>query len=297
MEIKEGYIPFLEYKTYYRIVNPKGKKTPLLMLHGGPGSTHNSFELFDSLANMDDRPIIMYDQLGCGKSKIEEGHKELWNSHTWILELENLRKYLKLDKIHLFGHSFGGMLEIIYLCDYKPKGIKTVTLSSTLSSVKLWEEETHRLIRHLDLNTQAIIQNMEKKKDYESKEALAAMEEYYHRFIFGPFVEGIDPECLTRVKPSAKESYIEAWGKSEFSPSGTLKNYEYTDRLKEIKCPVLIQSGQEDESTPFQNKVMYDSITSIKHWNLYKRSRHMTYYDEHDLYITDLMKFLNQFDD
>ena len=67
MEIKEGYIPFLDYKTYYRIVNPKGKKTPLLMLHGGPGSTHNAFELFDSLALEDDRPIIMYDQIGCGK--------------------------------------------------------------------------------------------------------------------------------------------------------------------------------------------------------------------------------------
>jgi proline iminopeptidase len=54
MEIKEGYIDYLNYKTFYRIVNPKGKKTPLLMLHGGPGSTHNSFELFDEMAILDD---------------------------------------------------------------------------------------------------------------------------------------------------------------------------------------------------------------------------------------------------
>ena len=72
-EVKEGYMPFLDYKVYYRIVGEsKGKKKPLLLLHGGPGSTHNYFEVLDKLSVLDDRMIISYDQLGCGNSFVED---------------------------------------------------------------------------------------------------------------------------------------------------------------------------------------------------------------------------------
>ena len=77
MTIKEGYISFRGYKTYYRIVNPEGKKVPLLLVHGGPGSTHNSFEVLDDLAYLDDRPVISYDQIGCGMSSLEEDRKSV----------------------------------------------------------------------------------------------------------------------------------------------------------------------------------------------------------------------------
>ena len=296
MEIKKGYIPFLDYKTYYRIVNPKGKKTPLLMLHGGPGSTHNAFELFDSLALEDDRPIIMYDQIGCGKSVIEKNHKELWNKETWVKELINLREKLNLNEIHLFGHSWGGMLAIIYLCDYEPKGVKSVTLSSTLSSAKLWHDETHRLIHLLGEDIKKDILDIEKNNDFASEKSKVAMDYYYHKFVFGPWIKGIDPECLTRVKPDSSESYNTAWGMSEFLPSGTLKDYEYTDKLSSISIPVLFQSGANDESTPYQNKVMFDEIKGDKYWHLYQHSRHMSYYEEHDLYISNLKKFLNMYE-
>ena len=82
-KIVEGTMPYLGYETYYRIVgeaNPK--KAPLLLLHGGPGSTHNYFEILDDLADRDDRQIIMYDQIGCGNSYVD-GHPELWTKETW----------------------------------------------------------------------------------------------------------------------------------------------------------------------------------------------------------------------
>ena len=93
MEIKEGYMPFKGYRTYYRITNPNGSKTPIIFCHGGPGSTHNFFEIFDEFAYDDDRPVVLYDQLGCGKSYVKEGlNDDLWNKETWVSELIALRK-------------------------------------------------------------------------------------------------------------------------------------------------------------------------------------------------------------
>lgn len=294
MEIKEGYVDYLEYKTYYRIVNPSGKNAPLVMLHGGPGSTHNSFELFDNLAYKTDRPIVMYDQLGCGKSIIEAGHTELWRKETWANELINLREKLGLKEVHLLGHSWGGMLLIIYMCDYKPEGVKSITLSSTLSSASLWEEECHRLIDLIDPKVRETLLKYEKLDDFTSPEAMDAINYYYDKFVFSK--SEFDPECLRRVKPDSKESYITAWGKSEFKPTGTLKNYEYTDKLKNINVPVLINSGVNDESTPYQNKVMYEALNTKKKWCLYKHSRHRTYFEDHDEYMSNLANFLKEND-
>lgn len=94
MEIIEGKMPFMGYETYYRIVGKRSEKPPLILLHGGPGSTHNYFEVLDKLAEIDDRRIIMYDQLGCGNSSIPDDHPELYNKETWVKELKALREHL-----------------------------------------------------------------------------------------------------------------------------------------------------------------------------------------------------------
>lgn len=295
LEIKEGYIDFKSYHTYYRIVNPNGKNTPLLFLHGGPGSTHNSFELLDKLAILSDRPLIMYDQLGCGLSSRPDDKKEIYNKDTWVEELINLRNKLHLDNVNILGHSWGGMLLIIYLCDYNPKGINSAILSSTLSSVSLWREETHKLLNNLSPEFKKVLLDDEAGLDVDKKLLSLAYKDYTNRFIFSE-PQSFDPECLSRVKPDSSVSYITAWGKSEFSPTGNLSNYEYTDKLKNIKCPVLILSGEQDESTPFQNKTMYDNLETTKSWVLFQYSRHRTYYDQNELYIKTLNDFLSKLD-
>ncbi len=153
MKITEGYMPFEGFKTYYRIVgeNTEGKK-PLVLLHGGPGSTHNYFEVLDKIAESG-RQVIMYDQIGCGNSFVE-GHPELFNADTWIKELIELRKHLGLDEIHLLGQSWGGMQAIWYAIEYKPKGIKSYILSSTLSSARLWEKEQKERISYMSESDQ-----------------------------------------------------------------------------------------------------------------------------------------------
>ena len=295
-KIRQLYIPFMGYKTYVRIVGYNYKKTPLILLHGGPGSTHNSQELLDELSDADERPIIMYDQLGCGKSYIGEGHTELWNSDTWVKELENLISYLKLKEYHLLGHSWGGMLEIIYTCSGKERvGLKSLTLSSTLASASLWESEAKRLITYLPLKDQKIINEAIRTNDFSSKEFNKSMMVYYHKYVWPKFTKK-DPLCLRRKKVKCPEVYETSWGPCEFRPLGNLKDYEYLDKLDRINVPVNILSGADDESTPLQNKLMYDAIKTDKRWTILSPSRHMTYFECHDEYIKNVIEFLNYVD-
>lgn len=290
MKITEGYMPFKGFKTYYRIVgeNTEGKK-PLVLLHGGPGSTHNYFEVLDKIAESG-RQVIMYDQIGCGNSFVE-GHPELFNADTWIEELIELRKHLGLDEIHLLGQSWGGMQAIWYAIEYKPKGIKSYILSSTLSSAKLWEKEQKRRISYMSEVDQKALLDAVNTGDYSSKEYNDALERFMEMYCAGEVTED-SPECLRRPKKSGSEAYIVGWGQNEFSHTGTLSGYEFTDRLHEIKEPCLVTSGAIDLCSPYIAKTMYDRIPNSK-WELFEYSRHMPFVEENEKYIKVLTEWLN----
>lgn len=293
MKITEGYMPFEGFKTYYRIVgeSTQGKK-PLVLLHGGPGSTHNYFEVLDKIAETG-RQVIMYDQIGCGNSFVE-GHPELFNADTWIKELIELRKHLGLEEIHLLGQSWGGMQAIWYAIEYKPKGIKSYILSSTLSSAKLWEEEQKRRISYMNKADQQALLDAVNSGDYSSEEYNNALDKFMEMHCAGKVTEN-DPECLRRPKKSGSEAYVVGWGQNEFSPTGTLSGYEFTDRLDEIKEPCLITSGSRDLCSPYIAKTMYNKIPNSE-WELFQYSRHMPFVEENDKYIEVLTKWLDKND-
>ena len=194
--IIEGYIPYLDHQTYYRVVgDPASRKTPLLMLHGGPGSTHNYYELLDFLAEEDGRLFISYDQIGCGKSYLD-GHPELWSMETWIGELKAVRRALGLEEVILLGQSWGGMLLLEYLCRHEHAGVRGAVLSSTLPSSRLWGEEQARMIRQLPAEAQEAIREATERNDY-SAEAYKAAEALYMA-LHASGKPGPDaPDCLT----------------------------------------------------------------------------------------------------
>ena len=294
MKIQDGYMPFGKYKTYYRVVgNLNSSMTPLLLLHGGPGSTHNYFEVFDQLAEKTGRPIVMYDQLGCGKSDIPDD-TSLWQADTWVDELKTLRGYLGLKQVHILGQSWGGMLEIIYMCDHDPQGVKSLILASTLSSAKLWEQEQHRMIKFMSPEDQAAIAHAEATNDYTAPEYLQANEHFMIQHAAGPVTDE-SPEFLRRPKVSGEVSYVTAWGPNEYCPTGTLSDYDYTDKLKNIKTPTLVTSGTDDLCTPLIAKTMVDQLPNVE-WTLFAHSRHMSFIDETDAYMARLTKWLEQND-
>lgn len=294
MDVREGYMPFLEYRTYYRIVGKKrGNKKPLVLLHGGPGSTHNYFEVLDRLAEEDGRELVMYDQLGCGNSYVEN-RPDLWNAGVWIEELRSLRKRLGLEEMHLLGQSWGGMQTLEYVCNYKPDGLKSIILSSTLPASWLWAEEQQRMIQFLPEEMQKAIAEAAASGDYSSPEYQAAEAEYMLRHAAGEITEDA-PECLRRERKLGRESYIIGWGPNEFTPTGTLKDYDVTMKLQEIKEPALIINGGNDLCTPYVAKYMYDRIPNAE-WELFRTCRHMCFVEDNDRYVALLKEWLNRYD-
>ena len=288
MKVVTGRMPFQGFETYYRIVGEKTDLAPLLLIHGGPGSTHNYFEVLDSLAETSHRQIISYDQIGCGESYVE-GHKELWSLRTWTAELIALRQWLHLDRVHLLGQSWGGMLIMAYLIDCKPEGVESVILSSTLSSSVLWSHEQQRLIAFMPVDEQEAIAEAVRTGNFEAPAYLKANEHY--TALHADEITADSPECLRRKKRFGLESYIEAWGPNEYTPTGTLKDFDYTARLHEIAQPTLVISGTNDECTPLIAKTMYDAIPHAR-WELLDGARHMTFIDQTDNYIRILTHWL-----
>lgn len=292
-EIQEGFMPFGKYQTYYRIVGQPSEKAPLLLLHGGPGSTHNYFELLDSLADDDQRQLIMYDQIGCGQSSMP-GDPHIYNRVTWVKELIALRDYLHLDRIHLLGQSWGGMLAIIYMCDQMPAGVKSVILASTLSDSQLWGKEQHRMIKALDPTEQAAIRQAEASGDYQSPEYKRA-NAHYMLLHCADEVSRDSPECLRRDKKAGTVAYNAAWGPNEYTPIGNLRDYNYTAKLRHMYTPTLITSGTNDLCTPLVAKTMADALPNAK-WHLFAGTRHMSFVEKPHEYKNLLMNWLNSHD-
>src|SRR5215510_12911461 len=182
-KITEGRIPFKGYETWYRIVGQREEpgKLPLLCLHGGPVACHDYLESFDAMADTG-RRVIYYDQLGCGNSHIDESKPEMWTIPLYVEEVDVVRKALVLERIHLLGQSWGGMLAMEYMFT-QPQGVASVTISNSPASMIQWVEEANRLREQLPPDVQAALLKHEAAGTTDSKEYTDAMQVFYDRHV------------------------------------------------------------------------------------------------------------------
>ena len=293
-KIREGYIPFKGLQTWYRIVEGGDtEKAPLILLHGGPGSSHNSLEVLDDIADTG-RTLVFYDQIGCGHSPAPDERTDLFTKEVWCEELANLRQHLGLTRVHLLGHSWGGMLAITYLSDCHPQGVLSAVLSSTLPSSSLWAKEAHRLIAKLPAWAQEAIAKAERDGDWSDPEFQRANTLYMNQHVGGPWPDDA-PEPIRRPRIGGRVAYETAWGPSEFNPLGNLKDWEYLDKMKTWDLPVLITDGADDESTPYISLQMHKAVKGSQ-FEIFEFSRHMSYYEQHDEYVALVTSFLDSWD-
>lgn len=288
----EGRIPYTGGETWYQVVGDSEEpgKLPLVCLHGGPGALHDYLEPLAVLAETG-RRVVFYDQLGCGKSWLE-ADPSTWTVELYVDELRNLRDALGLDRIHLFGSSWGGMLAMEYALT-QPAGLASLVLSSSPASIPVWAEETNRLRKELPPEVQRVLDEEEAAGRLDSPAYEEATAEFYKRHVcrLDPWPDNVLRSFMgLREHP---EVYLTMQGPNEFVITGTLKDWDITGRLGEIDVPALITAGRHDEFTPRQAQALNNGIRGSE-LVTFENSSHMQFVEEPDRYLQVVGGFLDR---
>ena len=288
---EEGYIPVEDgYRVWYWSVGGSGGKdeqVPLLLLHGGPGAPYDYLENLQALAT-ETRRVIFYDQLGCGRSD-QPDEPERWRVPRFVDEVGMVRKALGLERVHILGQSWGGMLAIEYALS-QPDGLMSLILSNTTSSIPLWIAEANRLRAELPPEVQATLTRHEEAGTTDSEEYQQAMIVFYDRHVLR--IQPM-PDYVQRTFDNMGQVYLTMNGPSEFHVIGVIKDWDRTDRLAEIRVPTLIISGRYDESTPTINEVLQRGISGSE-WIVFENSSHLSHVEEPELYMQTVRNFLSR---
>ena len=282
-------IPFKNYYTRAYTFGDVFNGTPLIVLHGGPGGCVERYEPLEKLCEFG-IPLIFYDQLGCGYSKVGKNHKITWNFPLFLDELENLIKFFGLKKYNILGHSWGGMLALEWVCNFNHEGLEKLVLFSTLPSTKIWNDEHIKMLDDFPIDQKEAILAQFEGKNYDKKSYLFGIRRFYKEHVGKRSKEFFDFKTK-RFPKTNREIYELMWGDSELFGTGTLKDWSVEDKLHKIDVPTLIISGALDESTPRMNKLMNKEIKNSK-WVLLKKSHHIGYCEETDEVISALKSFI-----
>lgn len=288
---QEGFVSFRGHSVWYRFVGDRGEsdKLPLLCLHGGPGFAWDSFEPLEALA-ASGRCVVFYDQLGSGNSD-ELDDPSMYTVDLYVEEVGVVRRALGLDRVHILGHSWGGMLAMEYALT-QPAGMRSLVLADTAASLPQWAAAMRRLVADLPADMQEAILRHEAAGTTDSAEYQEACRAYSRRHLCGR----IDPRpaFLDRIadKPG-DEVYHAMWGPSEWCVTGSLRDWDIVDRLGEIRVPTLVVGGRHDEATPDVMETVHRGIPGSG-WVIFEKSGHFPHLEETERYLEVLDRFLGQ---
>ncbi|HEX8027334.1 MAG TPA: proline iminopeptidase-family hydrolase [Vicinamibacterales bacterium] len=281
----EGFVSVPGGRVWYTTMGT-GNKTPLILLHGGPGGRSCVFSVLSDLGT--DRRVIIYDQLGTGRSDRPDD-LSLWTTARFVEELDALRKALGLTELHLLGHSWGGTLATEYLLTKGQQGVKSVILSSPLISTPRWLADARRLRSTLAPDVQSTLSRCEAVETADDPACVAANEVFEEHFVRGAKSLPAVPQCDGVT--GGDTVYRHMWGAAEFTATGVLRDYDRSERLKELKLPVLFLSGRHDEAAPDTIADFQRRIPGAK-MHLLENSAHATYRTETAEYVRLVRAFL-----
>ncbi|MGI2328362.1 proline iminopeptidase-family hydrolase [Planococcus sp. YIM B11945] len=284
--VTEGFIPVTGGKVWYRKTGD-GPGVPLLVLHGGPGGMSNEKDPLRRLGN--ERPVIQYDQLGCGKSD-RPTDLALWTVERSVEELGQVRKALGLDEVHILGHSWGTMLASSYLFE-KPEGVRSIIFSGPALNSRTWEQDQRNYLKQFPKDMQEIVERHEREQTTEASEYQDAMFAFYKRHVCR-----LDPWPEDMVEEFAimnQQIYNHMWGASEFTVTGTLQDFDATERLAEIDLPSLFTCGRFDEATP-ETTEYYASLMPGSEFHVFENCSHTPGTEDPEAFANKIREFLNR---
>ena len=286
MKIREGMLEVPDGRVWYRSVGEGG--VPLLCLHGGPGMTHNYIDSLEDLA--DRRRVIFYDQLGCGRSDRPDD-TSLWTVPHFVRELEAVRGALGLERFHLFGSSWGGMLAMQYVLDYRPASLVSLLMSGSPASMPRWVQGCQELLAELPAEVREVIEHHEAQGFTSCPEYVAAVNVFYQRHLCRsrPWPAGLE-RTFAEMSPVVYETMN---GPSEFTVTGRIRDWDVFDRLVEIKVPSLVMGGRHDEIREDQLLDIHRGIAGSE-LVIFEESGHTPFHDERELFMATVNEFLER---
>jgi L-proline amide hydrolase len=291
----EGRVRFSDGETWYRITGDLDSGvTPLVVAHGGPGATHLYLLSLTAFADVDGpaRPVVHYDQLGCGNSThLPDADPSYWNVDLFLDELDNLLDHLGIaDSYHLLGQSWGGMLASEHAVR-RPTGLKRLVISNSPASMPLWLEAAASLRAELPAEVEETLRKHEEAETTDSPEYAAAMKVFYDRHVCRVVP---NPPEVAAAFASIEENptvYHTMNGPSEFHVIGSMKDWTIVDRLPQIAVPTLVISGAYDEAQPVAVSPYAEWIPDVR-WEVFPESSHLPNVEEPARYIAVVESFL-----
>lgn len=299
INVVDGELSFLGYRTWYQIHKPTdatSNKLPLVVAHGGPGVPHNYLLSISDIASMG-RPVIFYDQLGCGNSShIPEADPAFWTPELFRDELINLVESLPLcaNGYHLLGQSWGGMLAQEFAFT-QPERLHSLVLSNTTSSFPDFQEAAAKWIAALPENVQEALQRHEIAQTYSDPEYRHACDVFYRRHVCRLEEYPKDVARSFELLDEDPTVYYTMNGPSEFHVIGTARDWTSTGRLHLISSPTLLICGRYDEAAPYIQEPLLKGINGSR-LHVFENSSHMPFWEERESYMELVENFISNYD-
>jgi len=286
----DGFVDVPGGRVAFRVVG-NGSSTPVLFIHGGPGSQSCSF-----VANVDGiaatRPVILYDQLGSGYSDRINDLEQHARLPRFVEEIGAIRDELGLKQLHIVGHSWGATVALEYLLTTQPTGVKSTVFVSPYFGTDSWVADTNKLAAELPADAQEAIKVATESGEFTSSDFQAANNLFWSTY-------GIRTRENLNLEPCDKKPrgdsglYEYMWGPSEFIVTGTLKDHDRVGQLPELDLPVLFVAGQYDETRPDTLKSYQQQVAGSK-LEILPDAGHMVHIDQTELFSNALSDFFDE---
>jgi len=275
--------------------NPRIK---LLLLHGGPGFTHEYMECFDSYLPKEGVEYYYYDQLGSYYSD-QPSDSSLWDTARFVEEVEQVRTALHLDRdnFYLLGHSWGGILAMEYALKYQ-EHLKGLVISNMMSDIPAYSAYAKSVFKaSMDPAVLKELMAIEAAKDYENPHYMELLiPHHYEKHILRmPYAQWPDP-FLRAFKHMNPAVYIPMQGPSELDCSGKLEKWSRETDLPKITVPTLVIGAQYDTMDPKHMEMMSKKLPHGRY--LYcPNGSHMAMYDDQATYMDGVVHFIKDVDE
>ena len=284
LEHGEGFVEVEGGKIWYGIMG-EGDSTPLLCLHGGPGGTSKSYYNLSEIAK--ERPVIMFDQLGTGRSHHHQD-TALLKVEKFVEQVKAIKTALNLNEFYIVGGSWGAALALEYYIQY-PEGIKAIIFNSPYFSTKIWTDDAAKLVAALPDSIQSAIRIAERDSVFDSDSYTAA--DNYFASLHGRRKAFAKHPYDTVESKGNTFIYNYMWGPSEFTATGTLRDYDNHQNLKNVTIPALFTTGEFDEARP-ETVEKLSQLTRNSKFLLIPEAGHSTLNDNKPAMLIAIREFL-----